>query len=239
MREQAGLLIHHQRIVFPTVPAAQHDFHELIGSVIARIVFHMDLAAHVVRLAIVHRGDDIPGRAPAQHVVHGLESACHVEGFVVRGRGGGADAQVPRAEAHRQQRRDGIDLHHPHAIRNDLGRVAAVQVGHRQAVVEERHLELACLQHLADALVIGSGGEIRSRIGVPPGTRQCCAVLCLQKSDHHHLPHRHPFPSLSGPGLAGPPRSPCPNRPPRAGDTVAAMDTTGCRCALAASGSRG
>src|SRR3569833_3019061 len=98
--EQAGFLVDDQRTFFPAVPAAQHDFHELIGAVVAQIVLHVDGAAHIVRFAVVHRRDDVPGGASAQHVVDGLKAAGDVEGLIVSGGGGRSDAEVFRSESH-------------------------------------------------------------------------------------------------------------------------------------------
>ena len=60
--EAAALLVHDQRAVFPGVPMAEHDFHEFVGAVVAVVMFEMGVLAHVVGLAVIERGDDVPGR---------------------------------------------------------------------------------------------------------------------------------------------------------------------------------
>ena len=190
MGEQAGVLVHDQRIVLPAVPAAVDDFHELVGAVVAQVVREMHLAAHVLRLAVVDRSHYVPCGATAQHVVHRLEAPRHVERFVV-GRGcGGTDAKALGTEAHCQQRRHRIELHHAHAIRDDCRGVAAfIDVRHREPIIEEGELEFSFFQHLADLLVIGGGGEIGAAFGMPPGACERRAVLRLQETDHDHLAH--------------------------------------------------
>ncbi len=193
MRKQAGLLVDNKRIVLPAVPAAEHDLHEFVRTIVTQVVRKMDLAPHVLGFAIIDRRHHIPCSPAAQHVVHGLEPARHVERFVVRGGGGRTDAETARAEAHREQRRHRIHLHDAHAVCHHLGGIAAIDVRHRQPVVEESELELARLQHLADLLVVGSRGEVRARVRMPPRACQRRAVLRLQEADEDHLAHYVPF----------------------------------------------
>ena len=167
----------------------QHDLRYDKADEFMEVVREMHLASHVVRLAVIDRGDHVPGCASAQHVIHRLEPARHVEGLVVGGGRRGTDAKPAGAEAHREQGRDGVHLHHAHAVRHHLGRIAAIDVRHCQPVIEEGELELSFLQHLADLLVVGGGGEIRARVRMPPGTRQSRAVLRLQETHQDHLAH--------------------------------------------------
>jgi hypothetical protein len=191
IREQSRLLVDDQCVVLPAIPAAEYDLHEFVGAVVARVVSEMHLAAHVLRFTVVDRRHNVPCRTAAQHVVNGLESARHVEWFVVGGGSRRTDAQPTRAETHRQQRRHRIHLHHAHAVRHHLTRIAAiVDVRHRQPVVEKAELELALLQHLTDLVVVRSSGEIGAALRMPPRARQRCAVLRLQETDQNHLTHR-------------------------------------------------
>ena len=204
--EDAAHAVGDDRVVLPGVPVAEHDAHELVGAVVARVVHHVDLAAHVVRLSIIHRCPHVPRRAAAQHVIDGLEPAGDVEWFVIGGGGGGADAEAGGAEAHGHHGGDWVDLHHPHAIGDHFRRISAIDVRHGQAIVEECQLELALFEHLADALVIGRAGEVRSRVRMAPGAGQGRAVLGLQKAHHDHLSHRSAPVALRPvcPGLSDP-----------------------------------
>ncbi len=65
--EQPARLVLDDRIIFPRVPVAEHYLHELVGPVVAHIMAEHFVAAHVLRLAVVERGDDVPGRAPTCH----------------------------------------------------------------------------------------------------------------------------------------------------------------------------
>src|SRR5439155_425178 len=86
--EAATLLVHDQRTVFPGVPMAEHDFHEFVGTIVAEVMFEMGVLAHVVGLAVIERGDDVPPRASAGHQVEGGEAAGDVERLVIGGRAG-------------------------------------------------------------------------------------------------------------------------------------------------------
>ena len=50
MREQAGLLVEHDRVVVPGIPVADYDFQEFVGAVVALVVFAMRCMAHVAVL---------------------------------------------------------------------------------------------------------------------------------------------------------------------------------------------
>ena len=60
--EAAALLVDDQRAVFPGIPVAEHDFHELVGAVVAQVVLEMRVLAHVEGFAVVDRGHHVPGR---------------------------------------------------------------------------------------------------------------------------------------------------------------------------------
>ena len=91
--EAAALLVDDQRIVFPAVPQAGDDLHELVGAVVAQVVLEMLLVAEVLGLRIVERGDDVPGDAAAGHQVERREQARDMERLVVGRRVGRAEAE--------------------------------------------------------------------------------------------------------------------------------------------------
>ncbi len=71
--EHAARLVQDDGVVFPAVPVAEHDFHELVGPVVAEHHVLDGLRAEVGRLGVVERGDDVPGGPAADHVVKGRE----------------------------------------------------------------------------------------------------------------------------------------------------------------------
>ena len=141
-------------------------------------------------LAVVERGDDVPGRAPIRHQIERREHARDVERLVVAGRIGRAEAEPLGRHAHDGEHGDGVELHAADAVRDRVRVVAPVHVGHRQAVVEEAEMELAVLQHAADMPVVVRRPGIGARLRVAPGAREVRAVLRLQEGDQGHLAHR-------------------------------------------------
>ena len=96
----AVLLVDDDRAVVPGVPVAEHDFHEFVGAVVAQVVLQMGVLAHVERLAVVDRGDDVPGRAAVRHQVERLEAPRDVERLEIGGRGGRGEAELFGRHAH-------------------------------------------------------------------------------------------------------------------------------------------
>ena len=94
--EAAARLVHDQRAVFPGVPMTEHDFHEFVGAIVAEVMFEMGVLAHVVGLAVIERGDDIPPRASARHQIEGGETARDVERLVIGGRAGRPQPELRR-----------------------------------------------------------------------------------------------------------------------------------------------
>ena len=124
---------------------AEHDFHEFVGAVVAQIMLEMLVAPHIVGFAVVHRSDDVPGGAAVGHQIEGGEAARHVERFVIGGRAGRCQPELLGDHAHRGQHHDRIHLHAADAVFDGVGVIVAVTVRHRQAIVEERHVEFAGL----------------------------------------------------------------------------------------------
>ena len=182
-------LVDDQRVVGPGVPVAMHHLQELVRAVVARVVLDDLLQPHVSRLDVVHRGDDVPGRAAARHQVERLEQPRDMEGVIVGRRVGAADAEPLGAHGDRHEAGDRVHLDAADAVRDGLGEAPAVELRHAQAVVEERELKLAGLEHPADAGVVVGRHEIVLRVRVAPGAREIRAVLRLQKPDHDHVAH--------------------------------------------------
>jgi len=181
--EYAPLLVEDDRIVLPGLPVAGDDLHELVGAIIARVVLEVLLLAEVRRLRVVQRGDDVPRSTPADHEVERREHAGHMIWLVVGGRVGAAEAELGRRHPHGGEDGDQVHLHHADAILDRRPVVILVHVGHRQTVVEERHMELGVLQYARDALIVFGAGEVGHRLGMPPRRHIVRAVLRLEKGD--------------------------------------------------------
>ena len=187
MREQAGFLVLHDGIVIPGRPMAHDDFHELIGAIVTTVVFGVDVLAHVQGLAVVHRGDDVPGGAPVGHQIDGGERARDIERFVIGRAARGPEAQPLGGHAHDHHDGHGVHFHAADAVFDGVAVVVAVAVRHREAVIEEGHLEFAGFQHPAEIGVIFRAPGIRAGFRMPPGAYQVRAVLGLQEAHHYHL----------------------------------------------------
>ena len=167
---------------------AEHDFHELVGAVVAQIMIEMGVLAHIMRFAVIDRGDHVPGGAAAGHQIERGEAAGDVERFVIGGRTGRGEAELFGRHAHRGQHHDRIHLHAADAVFDGMGMIVAVAVRHRQPVVEKRHVEFAGFENPADLLIVIRRHRIVARFRMAPRTRQIGAVLRLQESDQRHLP---------------------------------------------------
>ena len=79
-----GFAVIDDGVVFPGIPMAEDNFQKFIGAVVTQIMRGVLGAAHIMRLAVVQRGDDIPGHAPAQHMIQRREDPGDVIGLVIR-----------------------------------------------------------------------------------------------------------------------------------------------------------
>jgi hypothetical protein len=183
-------LVQDQRIVFPRIPVAENHIHELVGSVVPGAMRHVFGAAEVFGFRAVERCHDVPGGAALKHQIHRREDACHVVRLVIGGGIGRAEAQPLCHHPHRHEDRAWVHLHRPHPGGDRLAVLAGIDVGQRQAVVEERHLDLPVLQRARNALVVLRRQKIRHRRRVAPRAGQVRAVLRLQKRDQRHHPLR-------------------------------------------------
>ena len=198
IREHPARLVEHDGVRLPRLPVREHDLHELVGAVVARVVAGDSVRAEVRGLGVVERGHHVPAGPPAGHVVEGREEARDVEGFVVRRRAGGAEPEPARRRAHHREDGDRVHLHHPHAVAHRLGEVVAEAVRHREAIVEKREVELAVFQGPGNPPVVFGGHEVARGLGMAPRRGEVRAVLRLQKADHGDSAVRHPaLPSLA------------------------------------------
>ena len=147
---------------------AEHDLHEFVGAVVAAVMLEMFVAAHVVRFAVVDRGDDVPAARPLVIRSSGRETARDVERLEIGGRAGRGEAELFGRHAHRDQHDERIHLHAADAVFDGVGMVVAVAVRHGEAIVEKRHVEFAGFEHAADLLVEVGRHRIVARFRVPP-----------------------------------------------------------------------
>ena len=190
IREAEAVPVVEHGAILPGVPVAEHDFHELVGAVVAEVVRRVLGAAEIRGLGVVQRGDHVPGRSPAGHVVEGGEHPGDVKGLEIGRRVGAAKAEPARREPHRGHQGDEIELDHPDPLPERLLHVVAVAVGHREAVVEEGEVELAGLQGAGDALEVLGREEVARGVRVAPRSGVVRAVRRLEKGDELHLARR-------------------------------------------------
>ena len=192
--EHPGRLVEHDGVRLPRLPVREHDLDEFVGAVVARIVRGDSVSAEVRGLGVVERGHDVPAGPAAGHVVEGREQPCDVERLVVRRRAGRAEPEPPRLRPHHRQHGHRVHLHHPHPVTHRFPVVVAEAIRHREAIVEEREVELAVLEGAGDPPVVLRGHEVGAGFGVTPGRGEIRAVLRLQKTDHGNPAVRHPTP---------------------------------------------
>jgi hypothetical protein len=194
--EQTARLVLDDRVVLPAVPLPEHHLHELVGPIVAQVVLDHLLVAHVLSLAIVERGDDVPGRAAPSHQVERGEQACHMERLVVAGGIRRTQAEPLGGHAHDREHRHCIHFHAADAMAHRVGVVVPIDIGHRQPVVEEPEVEFTFLEYPADVPIVVRRPGIGARLRVPPGARKIGTILCLQEGDQGHLAHRKTYRNL-------------------------------------------
>lgn len=179
---------------------AEHDLHKLVGHVVAQVMLDVADLAHVVGLAVIERGDDVPGRAAADHEIQRRDHAGDVEGLIVGGGVCGPETQVLRRHAHARKDGNRVHLDDTGTVPHSLAMVVAEDVRHGQAVVKKAEMEFAVLERLGDALVVLGTEKIRRRMRVAPRADVVRAVLSLHEPDQGHLAltghHRRPLRSL-------------------------------------------
>src|SRR4029077_10626083 len=101
------------------------DVHELVSAVVAQIVGDRLVAAHVLRFAVVERGDDVPGGAAPRHQIEGGENPLHVERLVIAGGIGGAETETLGRHAHHGEHGDGVEFYAANAVLHRVRVIAA------------------------------------------------------------------------------------------------------------------
>src|SRR5207302_322810 len=91
--KQARRFVPDNGLVLPRIPMAEHDLHEFVGPVVAKVVLDDLLAAHILGFSVIEGCNDIPCRAPLGHQIERGEKARHVEWLVVTRRIGRAEAE--------------------------------------------------------------------------------------------------------------------------------------------------
>src|SRR5215469_1271934 len=177
---------------------AEHDFHEFVGAIVARIVTDHFVTAHILRFTIVERRDDVPGSTAAGHQIEGCEYPGDVKRLVVACRIGRAQAEPFGRHAHHGEHSDGIKFHAANAVLDGMRVIASIHVRHGQAIIEKAEMEFAGFQHAANVTVEIRRPAVTARLRMAPGARQIGAVLRLQKTDQNHLAHFDSHLSLRG-----------------------------------------
>ena len=83
-----------------------------------------------------------------------------MERLVIGGGVGHAQPEPSRDHSHRHQDGRGVHLHGAYTRGDRLGMMARIEIGKRQPVIKERHLDLALFQRTRDALVVFRHQEI-------------------------------------------------------------------------------
>ncbi len=56
-------------VVLPCIPMAEHDLHDLVSPVVAKVVLDDLLAAHILGFSIIEGCNDVPCRTPVGHQI--------------------------------------------------------------------------------------------------------------------------------------------------------------------------
>ena len=185
--EVAGLTVEHEGVVVPRVPQAARRLEELVGPVVALVVAQVGLHAVVLRLAVVHRGDDVPGGAATGEVVERGEGPGDVERRVVRRRVRGAETDRAGGAGDQAEHDAQVELHRAGAPPHRLGDRPAVDAGHGEAVVEEHHVEAALFEDPPELLVVAGVEEAVLGGGMAPGPGVHRGVAGLHEAHQRHL----------------------------------------------------
>jgi hypothetical protein len=160
--------------LLPAVPQLENHFHEFLGAIIALVMTEMAFRAEIPRLAVVHRGHDVPGCATSGQVIDGLEFPCEMIRLVIGRRPCRTEPDMLRRRRQDAENRDRI---HARGVLvsvpdSDL-LVVAKSIGNRKPVGKEDQVELSALQRASDLDIIVSGQK-RDIVGrVAP---QLCAT---------------------------------------------------------------
>ena len=186
IEEAPFLAVADEGVVLERVPEAGDHIHEFLGAGVAARMGEMAVAAEIVGLARVRRGDEVPARPATAEMVEGGELARHVERLVV-GRGGGgheADALCHRREMGEQGER--LELSDVTDRRAAQG--VDVVAADADPVCEKDQVELRRLGHLGEAAVMGGvDPRIRLRRGVPP-RRDVVPARIEEGTEAHRVP---------------------------------------------------
>ena len=178
-------------VVLPGVPQPGGGLEELVGPVVALVVAEVLGEPEVLGLAVVDRGDHVPGGPAPGQVVEGGEGAGHVERRVVGGGVGGAQADRVGGPGQHAEHDAQVELHRARPSPHGLGHRSPVDAGHGQPVVEEHHVEAALFEGAPQLLVVARGEEAVLGGRMAPRARVHGGVPRLHEPHQRHLPRRH------------------------------------------------
>ena len=141
VREGAGRLVEHQRILVPAIPQREASLEHVIGPVVAPVLRRQARHAGVARLGVAGRGDDVPGGPALAQQVERAERPGDLVGLVERGGDAAAQAQMRRRPRHQREHDHWVDQAHLPTPGNVVGEPALIDVGQAQRVGEEQRVE--------------------------------------------------------------------------------------------------
>ena len=188
--EEAARLVLDDGVVLPGVPVAEHDLHELVGAVVAQIVLDHLVAAHVLRLAVVERGDHVPGgaavassdRAWRTRAPHGT-ARSRSSNRSRRGRG----ARSPCPMTVSTVTASSFTQRMPCWTVCAWSRPYMSGIDSRSSKKARWNLPASRMRPTCAVVVRRPG--VGARLRMAPGARQIGAVLRLQEGDQGHLAH--------------------------------------------------
>ena len=106
-----------------------------------------------------------------RHQISSREKPRDMIGFVIGSGISGAKPDALCGSGHHHHNSQRIKLHRAHAMRHGIAEIIRIDVGHREPIIKEGHVEFAIFQNARDALVVIRRQKIAHGSGVTPGTR--------------------------------------------------------------------
>ncbi len=153
-----------QRALFPAIPQLLDQLDELIGNVIPLVRRQQFLHAEVQRGVLLARRHHVPPRASLRQGVDRRKQAREDIGRIEGRRSRRDQADMRCFLRHHRQQRHGVELGRQCRILEVQLHRATIAIANDQAVFEEDEVELRCLQHLGQFLMIGTIRPLRAKL---------------------------------------------------------------------------
>lgn len=121
----------------PTVPQRAAGPHYLVSVIVAQVRIHQVVQPKILRLAVLHRCDDVPRRPTLADVVQRGESARDMERWIKRSGHCHRKSEMPRRAGHDGQQLDGLEHVDLPAVAQHWRIAVVVELHQRQCVHEE------------------------------------------------------------------------------------------------------